>query len=183
MKTLLFIGSNPRVAAAVREMSELCGTRLVHANMRCARRLLDRPARFGAMVIELSPWLSMMALLMDFAERFDDLPILAVTNDACGRMLAEAYGARAAMPKAHLDGIGLAQSFGWSTHSALPAPSFPRAENENLTGSRKSLGASLVPASRPSRESFRTSAFTKTRRRTPTRSLASQDNKLATQHL
>ena len=190
MKTLLLIGSNPRVGEAVRDMAELCGVRLVHAKTcACAWQFMEHSVTFDAVVIELWPWLSRLVLLAELNKRSADLPILAVTDSSDNRMLAEAYGARAAMPTAHLNATGLAQRFGWSTHSVPPARCIQPANGENVMRGRKSLSASPRPASRPSRavrigsrEPFRASAFTKTKRRTPTRSLAAQDNKLTTQH-
>lgn len=181
MTTLLFIGSDPGVAAAVRDMAELCGVRLVQAKTcAVAWRLMEQPTAFDAVVIELWPWLSRLVLLAELNERFGDLPIVAIraSDEACKKVLIEAYGARAVMPKAHLDAAGLAQSFGWSTHSAPPARCFPPAKGENVTGGRKSLGASPTPASRPSRaagigsrELFRCPGFyTNSKGRKPTRS-------------
>lgn len=154
MKTLLFIGNDPRVGIAVRDMAELCGLGVVHAKTcACAWQLIEESAAFDAVVIELWPWLSRLVLLAELNERFDDLPILAVTgsDDVSNKVLVEAYGARAAMPTAHLDAARMAQSFGWSTPSAPPVRRFPSAEVENVTGGRKSLGASPTPASRRSR--------------------------------
>ena len=145
MQTLLFIGSDPRVAAAVRDMAELCGARLVHAKTcAVAWRLMEQPTAFDAVVIELWPWLSRLVLLAELNERFGDLPIMAVTNSDDDRLLAEAYSARAAMPKAHLDAAGLAHGLGWSTHSTPSARCFPPTEGEKVTRSRKSKGASLI---------------------------------------
>ena len=135
MQTLLFIGSDLRVAAAVRDMAELCGARLVHAKTcAVAWRLMKQPTTFDAVVIELWPWLSRLVLLAELNERFGDLPIMAVTNSDDDRLHAEAYSARAVMPKEHLDAAGLAHGLGWSTHSASPARCFPSAEGANVPG-------------------------------------------------
>ena len=112
MKKLLLIANRTRLAELVHKTASRARVAVVQVtSCRVMNDLLMHRCDFDMVIVELRPCLSRLALLTEIQDRFEGLPVLAVTgsDDPCENALACAYADCTPVRAADLDDESLSR--------------------------------------------------------------------------